>query len=217
MRPQDHFRVLFVCTANQCRSPIAERLFQAAAASRGADVDVSSAGLGRPGVEAHHGAVRAIARLGLDLTAHRSRRLSGELLQAADLVVVMERRHLLAVVDQEPSAWPRSHPLKDLVHRARRLGPRRAEQDLQSWIEALHRGRESAHVLRLPLEVDVTDPTGGPRHGYDVTVAQLAGLLTELAELAFPACAGVPAAPAAPPDIRPAARMRRAWSRMISL
>ena len=90
--------VLFVCTGNTCRSPLAEAIARSAAA--GADVVVSSAGwAAAEGVEAEAHAVAVARDAGLDLTAHRTRRLTRELVDDADLVLALDRHALERVVE----------------------------------------------------------------------------------------------------------------------
>jgi len=93
------FRILFVCTGNTCRSPLAEVLARKAIEARGwSQAEVGSAGVAAwPGAPASVGSVRAARTRGLDLTAHQSRPLSPELLEWADLVVAMSASHLAAI------------------------------------------------------------------------------------------------------------------------
>lgn len=94
-------RVLFVCSGNTCRSPLAERLTLRAAAGRGFDeMEVRSAGTfaGR-GAPASSGAVLAARRRDLDLSGHRSTPLGPDLVEWADLVVAMTRAHRRAAAD----------------------------------------------------------------------------------------------------------------------
>lgn len=90
--------LLFVCTGNTCRSPLAEALTRLEAEARGAEVTVSSAGtFAADGATASLQSVRAAARRGADLGAHRSRPLGPEALASADLVLVMTPAHLRAL------------------------------------------------------------------------------------------------------------------------
>jgi protein-tyrosine-phosphatase len=88
-------RVLFVCTGNICRSPLAQVLLTRALAERGvSEVEVSSAGTGAwDGAPASEGAYLVALECGLDLSEHRARLLTRELVEAADLVFTMARHH----------------------------------------------------------------------------------------------------------------------------
>jgi len=99
------FRILFVCTGNTCRSPLAEALAHQALGRLGWNhVEVRSAGVAAlPGVQASEGSLRAAARHGLDLTTHWSSPLSEELVRRADLILTMSPRHL-SMVREFPGA-----------------------------------------------------------------------------------------------------------------
>jgi protein-tyrosine-phosphatase len=94
--------ILIVCTGNLCRSPMAEgllreRLAQDETQAR-RDWRVASAGVwttdGRP-ASAH--AVEEMERRGIDISGHRSRNVTHEMLAQADLVLVMSRQHAEAL------------------------------------------------------------------------------------------------------------------------
>jgi protein-tyrosine phosphatase len=83
-RPIDS--VLFLCLGNICRSPYAAEAFRRAGP---AGIAVDSAGLIGPGRSSPEAAVSAAGRRGIELTAHRSKLLTGDLASRAALVVVM--------------------------------------------------------------------------------------------------------------------------------
>jgi low molecular weight protein-tyrosine phosphatase len=91
-------RVLFVCTGNTCRSPLAEAALRAELGADAARVEVGSAGTGaRNGEPASAGSLDIAAAHGIDLAAHRSQHVTEPMLAAADVVLVMEPSHLAAV------------------------------------------------------------------------------------------------------------------------
>lgn len=101
-----------VCTGNICRSPMAEVLLADRLKKLGIEAQVSSAGL-RALVDAPADplAQELMKGRGLDLSRHRGRQLSREILRGADLVLVMEDRQKQLVEGLDPSARGRVHRL----------------------------------------------------------------------------------------------------------
>ena len=90
------FRLLFVCSGNTCRSPLAAALAEREIAHLGWRVEVRSAGVSAMrGVPASTGSLGVGARHGLDLSGHLSRPVDDELLYWAHLILVMSPGHLL--------------------------------------------------------------------------------------------------------------------------
>lgn len=199
--------VLLVCTANQCRSPMAEVLLADELARRGVPTRVGSAGLGRAGVPAAPEAVRALARRGLSLEDHRSRTLDAALLAEADLVVTMERRHLQAVGVLDAQALERAFACRALLRAAEGSGPRADGLDLAGWARSLSFGRRPADLVGSGHEDDVADPIGRSARQFEATAEELAGLMCRLADLAFPGTG-----PARPPAGGAPPARRRRWS-----
>ena len=91
--------VLFVCSGNTCRSPLAEAVLRRLLATAGrTDITVSSAGTGAyDGAPASEGSVLVALEQDLDLTAHRARLLDRDIVSSADLILTMSRGHLSRV------------------------------------------------------------------------------------------------------------------------
>src|SRR5205809_6330051 len=86
--------VLFVCTGNICRSPLAAALLQRALKERGLDMNVTSAGTGAwDGAPASEGAYLVGRERGLDPSGHRARLLTREIVEQAGLILTMARHH----------------------------------------------------------------------------------------------------------------------------
>jgi protein-tyrosine phosphatase len=97
--------ILFVCTANQFRSPIAAACFARKLKENsipGSWTVTSSGTWTRAGCSAHTAAIKEATRLGLDLSQHRSREVNAVILEDADLVVVMENSHREALAIEFP-------------------------------------------------------------------------------------------------------------------
>ena len=83
-------QILFLCHGNICRSPFAAELLQRQLLRSRVEVQVRSAGFLASGRASPPEAQEAASYWNIDLTSHRSRQVSAELLRGADLIVVME-------------------------------------------------------------------------------------------------------------------------------
>jgi protein-tyrosine-phosphatase len=95
------YNLLFVCTGNTCRSPLAAAItLQELSRRRWSHVRVESAGIATvPGAPASEGALVVAQESGIDLTLHRSQPLSIELITWADLILGMGPSHLVGVAE----------------------------------------------------------------------------------------------------------------------
>jgi protein-tyrosine-phosphatase len=99
-------KILFVCSGNTCRSPLAEAIARRLIAESGrTDVEVSSAGTQAwDGSPASDGSLLVGMERGLDLSGHRSRQLTKEIVDENDLILVMGPSHLSRVKELNPGA-----------------------------------------------------------------------------------------------------------------
>lgn len=99
-----HRSVLFVCTGNTCRSPMAEGLFQQAA-KKHPEWIAGSAGLAAyPNTPASRETLASLAKNGIDLSRHASRQLTRELINNSTDIFVMTQAHLAAIQTGMPEA-----------------------------------------------------------------------------------------------------------------
>lgn len=142
--------VLFVCTGNICRSPIAEALFANVLANSIRGV-VRSAGVRcMDGEPAHPLAQEVMNKRGIDLSGHRSRSLTPDLLMSQRLILVMEQAHQEWIASRMPQVrervhllghW-RNHEIMDPVHGGPpdfERGAQEIEQCLMDWSRYLSR------------------------------------------------------------------------------
>ena len=184
------FELLFVCTGNICRSPMAERLTAAALAGRLGDeagrVVVSSAGTwGHEGSPMEPFALETLARLGVDhasSAAFRARELTEEMVQRAGLVLGASREHRAAVVTLVPRAAARTFTLREFDRLLRGVGA----ADLPSLAGGpAERGRALVVAAagrrglapQGPEGEDLSDPYGAPARAFEACAATIVELL----------------------------------------
>ncbi len=202
-------RVLFVCTGNQCRSPMAEALLRAKL-PEDSRIQVASAGTIGNGTPPPDHAVRLMAERGLDIEDRPSRPLDHEMLEEADLVVAMARQHLVEVGAMAPAALERSFTLTDLLDRAGQASGRGPEESVSHWARRMSAGRTPASILSLPSSGDIPDPIGGTRRDFEDCLLLLDRYTTQLASYL---CPGASPPVAAHVTLPPARRHLLSWLR----
>jgi protein-tyrosine phosphatase len=130
-------------------------------------------------------AIAAMSEMGIDLSAHRSRQLTSDLIDDADLVLGMTRQHLGRINALAPDAAPRAYLVGELVRLGARVGGRADDEPLRAWVHRVHEARPDTRVHGRG-EDEVGDPLGEPLDVYRATAARLDAALRDLARLLSP-------------------------------
>lgn len=185
-------RILFVCTGNTCRSPIAEAMLKHMAEERGLEMDVQSAGVaawdGAP-MSQHAAAVLEEQDIG-NHHEFRSAALDEKRVQWADLILTLTTSHKRHVLQQFPGAHSKTFALKEYVSDPEQ--DQEQYQQLQSLAAdiqlKLAMGQapseeelvQFAELQRLVPTMDVADPYGGSLEQYRMTAAEIQAALARL-------------------------------------
>lgn len=179
--PGVHF--LFVCTANICRSPMAAALLTHRIRGLADPVEVTSAGVRKTDSTVPGEVFEVMAPYGIDLTGHQKQLITETLLQDSDLIIGMGQRHVQEAILLDPPCWPQAFTLKELVRRGQEVGPRRRDQGIRSWIDAVQGDRTRESLAHRSASDEVDDPYGGSLARFQATAVELDELTGQLAGL----------------------------------
>lgn len=163
-------KVLFVCTANLCRSPTAEHLARQRATPD--QYVFRSAGFLREGLPCPDRLIRLLDRRGIDLSGHRSHVLDRASIDEAHLIVTMEALHVREMASVSRPALPKTVPLGELVRFA----------DAATWRELHERlaARDYSTYVGTRRTDDVPDPYGRRAGAYRSMIGRIDAMLAEL-------------------------------------
>ena len=105
--------VLFVCTGNSCRSPMAAGYLKKLLENRD-DVTVFSAGTASfEDMGASQEAIEVMRQMGVDISQHQARKLTREMIEQATLILTMTKFHRMQVIELSPEARGKVYLLKE--------------------------------------------------------------------------------------------------------
>jgi len=157
------FSVLFVCTGNICRSPMAERLFRL----RVADFEISTASAGVAGLVGHPmdaTSATVLRELGGEPIGHVARRLEPALIQHADLLLTADLSHRSAIMQTEPLSFMRTFTLREFGRLGADLPPLRgpvSDDLLRDRVREVSSRRGQAEPVAA-REDAIADPFSAP-------------------------------------------------------
>ncbi|HEY6797824.1 MAG TPA: hypothetical protein VI248_24375 [Kineosporiaceae bacterium] len=177
--------VLHVCTANRCRSAMAERMLRAALPG---DMAVTSAGTrARRGEEIWPEAADQLARRGISPLGFDSHPLTPALLAGADLVLTATRAHRDEVVSGFPAALRRTFTWRELawlIGGLRRVDlPGGTAAERLAGLAAVATRRRGSLTPPPPHLLDILDPVGGPPGAVEVSAREIEVALWPLVEV----------------------------------
>jgi protein-tyrosine phosphatase len=163
-------KLLFVCHANLCRSPMAERLARVLGAGR---VEVASAGThARPGLAMHELAEATLRDLGADPTGFASRPIDPSMVAEADLVLTADRRQRSICVDLVPAAVRRTFTIRQFGRLAAAVLAAGLDPDPGTLLRTVAAVR--ADLPPVPGEQDdLADPVLGTRADFASCARQI--------------------------------------------
>ncbi|WP_127581053.1 arsenate reductase/protein-tyrosine-phosphatase family protein [Paenibacillus koleovorans] len=182
--------ILFVCTGNTCRSPMAEGLFRRLTERQGKRWEIRSAGVaaasGAP--VSQHTATVLQARGAYN--KQRSAGLTGEQVAWADLILTMTSNHKFTVIRRFPESMDKTFTLKEFVEddpkvldiRAE-LGALESELQIKAALSERIGERELKRLDELERQLpdlDIVDPFGGSFQDYESCAIELERALHKL-------------------------------------
>lgn len=175
--------ILFVCTGNTCRSPMAEGMLRKLAEGRGISLEVRSAGVaaveGMP-ISSH---AETVLRDQQIEDCHSSKPLSTDLVEWADMILTLTLSHKQYAIRQFPYAADKVHTLKEYVENDEQVLRDLQEQD--SLLASMEMTRslggelqeqDKVRLIELRQRIpsfDISDPFGGSLEDYEATAAEI--------------------------------------------
>lgn len=183
--PDAEFDLMFVCTGNICRSPMAE-LITVDELTRALGDDAARIRVHSSGTHGlvHHPldatAAQALTALGVPDRGFTATRLATELVSGADLVLTATRQHRSAAVSLAPRAAARTFTILEFARLCSQVAPETLAGDdpverFRALVPAAAAYRGHAHVPAY--EDDIDDPYGGKRSEFDACAADIRAAL----------------------------------------
>jgi protein-tyrosine phosphatase len=181
-------RILVVCTANVCRSPVSAMMLDRSLLERDIDAIVESAGFLDAGMPACPMMNAFGAELGIDLSYHRSRQVDPFVIGEARLVLAMERRHARDLMVTFDVGFERIFTVGGFVAQSVSTPP--MGEGFDEWLGRIAPCRTHAEFLGANCDHDVVDPHGESKRIHRRAFDHLQTAMDQVADVVARACDG---------------------------
>lgn len=175
--------ILTVCTHNRTRSVMSMAMLQAGFDEQvgAGSVQVRSLGFGPEGMPPIDDAVDAMRRRGLDVAGHRSRQVTEQRIDRADLILTSEKGHVIRIAALAPGAYRRTFTLPEFCSRIL-SDPIADGRSLAAWMADLSEARRAVEYLRGDVP-EVADPTGSSSREFEALTSELESMCTDVVDV----------------------------------
>jgi protein-tyrosine phosphatase len=166
-------KILTVCSHNRTRSVMTMAMLQRDLDKRLGEsaAVVRSLGFGPEDLASIPDAVAAMARRGLDTSGHRSRKVTEQNMEFADLILTSEVDHVIKIAAISPSAYRRSMTMPEFLELASLREPS-ARGGLREWVTELTVDRTARDYMHGDV-AEIFDPTGTAPRAFEKSVVEM--------------------------------------------
>jgi protein-tyrosine phosphatase len=178
--PAKPFAILTVCHGNISRSPAAQYLLRAKLDER---FRITSAGTGAYqviGWDADAQTLALLAAQGIDASAHRSRQLTGKMIESAELILTMALEQRAWIVEEVPTAISRTFTLREFARLAAALHGEQPKS-ISSLVRQAAKSR-SLYPVADGESDDIDDPHGRPPAAYRRAFDEISAAVSTVAQ-----------------------------------